>query len=897
MNRWVNRTMQGMTLEEKVGQLIMPVVNPSDRPESIRLIRNKIAKEHWGGILFQKGYLETQKTMSDELQRTSNIPLLVSLDGEWGLNMRLKDAPRYPRNMALSNIVDNSLIYQYGREVARQCRIMDIFINFAPVLDVNNNPQNPVIGTRSFGSDPMIVSCKAIAYAKGLEDGGVLAVGKHFPGHGNTSEDSHKTLPSVSASRSSLEKTELLPFREYIRSGLGGIMVGHLRVPALEPEPIPSSLSYRITTDLLKNKMGFKGLVFTDGLEMRGVQSSSKNPISVRALAAGNDILLGPISPSKALQEVVDAVKTGVLSESLINAKCKKVLEYKYRLIMDAKSAEPTLPDDVKNQIYTPASIALCQKLWRNSLLVRKNTDNTIEKLREGKYKSIAVLNIGNQGSLFENMVSKYGTVTHMVLPANSAEVTKIEQKLSSYDMVIVNQYNTSTKAVPLISRLTKKTPVILNLFTSPYYWDRNSSSFSNSKAVLIAYEYCKESVDAVVYRLFGTDGKQSVKLPTMPNTLSKHIINPISLSAIDRLAKEGIQKGAYPGCQIVVISKDNIIYNKSFGTLTGSAGAPAVNNKTLYDLASVTKAIATTPAVMLLIAQHKISLNTKLGDHVYRFADTPLENITVKELLLHQAGLTPSINFYTDLIDSSSYSGALIRYKPFREGIKIGRNAWGNPSFDWDALWVSSKRSKEYPYTFAPGIFLKNGFKDKMLDRIAFTPLRGRGSYKYSDIGFLLLQHIVENSTDMSLDDFIQKNIYSPMGVHLYFNPLEKGIKKETIAPSHKDNFLRKRIVQGTVDDETAACMGGIAGNAGLFGSAEELAKILMLYMNNGIYEGKQIIPSKIFKQFISNTGVHGYRCLGFDKPRFTGASLAASDASQHHLTDTQALQEHVSG
>ncbi|WP_455108433.1 glycoside hydrolase family 3 protein [Porphyromonas sp.] len=374
MERWVDSVYQELSPRERLGQLIMPIIYPV--PADSTQLLERLKREQWGGILFQKGLLSEQRQLTLRLQQAARPPLLIALDGEWGLYMRLKDAPRYPRSQQIA-AASTQLLEAYGREVARQCRLMGIHINFAPVLDVNSNPHNPVIGTRSFGSTVEEVKRGALAYARGLESGGVLSVAKHFPGHGDTSEDSHKTLPSVNASKARMETLELAPFRSYFAAGYGGVMTAHLRVPAYDPTGRPASLSRPITTDLLQRQMGFKGLIFTDALEMKGAQVKPGESLIVAALLAGNDILLGPPQPQQALRELEQALSKGEIPAQLLEDKCKKILRFKYALIVHPGTSQEASPAEVKRRIWTSEEARLRQQLEGLSTKRAKEQDPT----------------------------------------------------------------------------------------------------------------------------------------------------------------------------------------------------------------------------------------------------------------------------------------------------------------------------------------------------------------------------------------------------------------------------------------------------------------------------------------------------------------------------------------
>lgn len=909
MESWVKNKLSKLSLEEQVGQLIMPIVYPSADPKQIAAIESRMRRDGWGGILYQKGLLYDQAEMNRQLQQASKIPLLIALDGEWGLYMRLKDAPRYPRNMGLGKHPDNQLLYNYGREVARQCRLMGIHINFAPDVDVNINPLNPVIGTRSFGDDPKVVAEKSIAYALGLEDGHVLSVAKHFPGHGDTSEDSHKTLPTVSADKARMKRVELYPFAEYFKAGLGGVMTAHLRVPAYESDNLPSSLSPKICTKLLKDDMGFSGLVFTDGLEMKGVFGGKKINIGVAALRAGNDILLGPSKPDEMLRSIVEAVQAGELPKELIQEKCLKVLRYKYRLIIKPNDA-PAAPASVKRMIWTREAERSLGDSWLASLTLSHRDSRLWRQIERGEIKRIALLEVGKElvGTAMLQSLSGSVKIDRYSWPQHAAAQKVLLDKLAAYPLVSAHIYTTKGVPVSQLSSLAGRCPLVVGYFTSPYKVATNASWHDKTKGVVIAYEPVQEAAEAMVSLVVGQrpllseknseasqsdredptaqmEGALSGDLPRAERKPETTITSPSwylpRLRELDKLALQGIQEGIYPGCQIYVSHKGKTIYNKAFGTLTGEMKSSKVTTSTIYDLASITKAAATTPAVMQLVGSGKVKLEGRVSQYVREFADSQVGSIRVRDLLLHQSGLPAGMNFYTDLIAPDSYEGALIRYKPFDGGVRLVGNAWGNPSFSFEPTYLSTKKDEQHLRPFASGLYVSDSFRDRMIQRLAETSLREDKRYKYSDLNFFLLQLIIERVSAMPLDEFVAQNILNPIGANLYYNPVTQGVDPALIAPAQRDRFLRKQVVCGYVDDETAACLGGVGGNAGLFGSAEELAKICQLLLKQGVWEGKQILPKGMVRLFTSQTNDGRTRFLGFDRKRPQGTSPTAESAS----------------
>lgn len=497
MTHWVDSVFKTLNTEEQLAQLIMPIVYPSQNTQDIKREEQRFSKFKWGGILYQKGLMAHQLIMNKRLQQTNSIPLLIALDGEWGLYMRLKDAPRFPRNLGLGLAGDAQMLYEYGREIARECRLMGIHVNFAPTVDVNINPLNPVIGSRSFGSTPSVVSQLSEAYALGLEDGGVLSVAKHFPGHGDTSEDSHKTLPIVQATRKRLELVELAPFKHYINSGLGGIMTAHLRVPALENRSIPSSLSPNVCTDLLKKDLGFQGLIFTDGLEMEGVQTQSLGDIGVAALLAGNDILLGPASPEAQLNNLVLAYWDGRLPAKLIEEKVRKVLAYKYRLIISERPSTATA-ETINKLIWTSSAKNLQQKLWMNSLYTIHKAPEAQALLNSNKIQRIAVLDYGKSG--FEVTQTPITGRNGQII--NFLDLPSLQQSYKDYDLIVIN--SSATQRLPeAIMTIANKRPTILNLYTTPFKF-KGADWIRSFLLVQLTMEATAEARRATLGKLLG---------------------------------------------------------------------------------------------------------------------------------------------------------------------------------------------------------------------------------------------------------------------------------------------------------------------------------------------------------------------------------------------------------
>lgn len=875
--QWVDSVMRRLSLKERVGQLFIYTIAPQINKSNKELLRKVVQDYKVGGLLFSGGLMQNQATLTNEAQQMAEVPLMITFDGEWGLSMRLRGTPVFPRNMVLGCIQDDSLIYEYGREVARQCRELGVQVNFAPVADVNINPQNPVINTRSFGESPVNVANKVIAYAKGLEDGGVLSVSKHFPGHGDTDVDSHKALPTLPFSRERLDSVELYPFRKAIHAGLGGIMVGHLEVPVFEEHGgLPSSLSRNVVYDLLVRELKFKGLIFTDALAMKGVATNSS--VCLQALKAGNDLLLVPRRIKEEVEAVMDAVKRGELSEEEVNEKCRKVLTYKYALGLAKK---PTIRlSGLGTRINTPETRNLIRRLNLAAITVLGNESKVLPL--DPAIKEVAVLNVGDSKEIqpFLKALSQYTRPVEFQLAANLSEpqCEQLRDTLAHYKRILVcvtEQRLASYQA--FFAKFAPEMPVVYVCFIAGKHTLQIHRGISAAEAMVLAHSsdddvqkqvadmlYGKAEVDgrlsASIGGLFATGTGMTLGRQTVPHFVpEEHGMNSRILAKIDTIAENGIREGAYPGCQVVVLKDGKEMYNKAFGTAT---------TQSVYDLASLTKTTATLLAVMKLYDKGLLNLTDRASDYLPFLQNTDKKNITVRELLMHESGLPSTILFYQDAIDKKSYTGSLFKAKYDKtHPARIGAQTWANPNFHFRKGLTSKTPSAEYTMQVADSLWLNRSFKKEYLQMIADAPLKDK-RYRYSCVGFIVLQQLVEARAGMPMDEFLAKEYYTPMGLkRTGYLPL-RFLKKDEIIPSSIDPFLRKTVLQGFVHDESAAFQGGVSGNAGLFSTAEEVARIYQMLLNGGELDGKRYLSKETCRLFTTTVSKISRRGLGFDKP-----------------------------
>lgn len=890
MNHWVDSVYARLSPDERLGQLFMVIANPkSDAANMKRLIRY-VEEMKIGGILFHKGDPVTQADVTNRLQKLSKVPMLVALDGEWGLSMRLSNTTRFPKNMMLGAIENDTLLYEYGKEVARQCKEMGIHINFAPDIDVNSNTANPVIGLRSFGETPEIVTEKGLAYAAGLESEGIISVAKHFPGHGDTSEDSHYTLPTVHQSRARLDSVELYPFKKYIESGFAGVMTGHLKIPSLDKSNEPTSLSSRIVTDLLQKEFGFSGLCFTDALAMKGASEKKEDNPSLKALLAGNDILLAPAAPLSDFEAIKQMVADGKFDKKIIADRCKKVLQYKY--IAGLSEYKPVQLQGLSQRLNSPHAEWLAQKLNAEAVTLLKN-DSSFLPLKNLDKNKIALLSVGETTSCdFQEMASRYASVARFQLPRNATarQVDTLYAALEKYDVIICGIHTVRIPESLQLRKLVARKKVVYAFFTLPYFCKEYKASLRNARGVVMAYENTPMAQQYAAQLIFGgipAKGKLSVSIPSLyyagtgeftqktrlgyfqPEEVG---VNAAGLSEIDKIVKEGLDEKAYPGCQVLVAKDGMIIYQKAFGYYDYSANEK-VSLASVYDLASSSKAAGTLPALMKAYDMKKFTLNSKIADFIPELKASDKEDLRIKELLYHQSGVTPTINFYVDAVDKDSYKGSLYSLKhDAGHPVQFDARTYVRDKFSFLPGIVSFVPKKGYSLEVAKNFYVHTSFTDTIIREIKDSKLRNRGKYKYSCVNFIMLKMMVENQTKQPMDQFLYKNFYFPLGaVSTRYTPLQY-MDTSLIVPTEEDKFLRKQVLRGHVHDESAAFQGGVSGNAGLFSNANDLAKLLQMYLDAGSYGGERYLTPSTTRLFTQSKSATCRRGLGFDKPSGDG-------------------------
>lgn len=866
---WVDSIMSEMTMEEKIGQLFMIRAFSKDDPKRIAFVKRQIKDYHVGGVCFFQGDPVRQTNLAKEYQNLAKYPLIVSMDAEWGLGMRFpKTTLSYPKQMTIGAINDHQLIYRMGKEMGRQLQLAGVNMNFAPVLDVNNNPQNPVINYRSFGEDRFSVASKGYAYMKGLQDADVMACLKHFPGHGDTGTDSHFDLPVITHDRDRLDSVELFPFTMLMERGAPAVMVAHLQVPVLDDRKNrPTSLSKNVVTDLLRDEIGFKGLAITDGMEMEAVTKYYAPGLAdVEAILAGNDIVCVPEDIDAAIKAVSDAVTDGTISVSRLDQSVKRILEAKYDMNLHQIRTIAS-PSRVMQAANSAESKIIKSKIFEKAITLVSNKDEIfpINDLKKYNYGSISLgSNTLNQ---FQQKLLYYVDIDHTFLEKGSSELDvkmKVNQ-LSKKDLVFITledmskyaskNYGVDPTHVDLINQLAEKTKVVLVVFGTPY----SLQYFENLDNIIVAYEDDPMAMDAAAQAVMGAieiTGKLPVsassvhpvgtgsKVPSL-NRLGFALPEAVGLRSdtlrkIDSLVDDLIKQKAAPGCQVLVAKDNKIVYHKAYGHHTYQKNLP-VGLWDVYDLASVTKVLASTVSAMHLEDQGKFDARAPIRQYIPEEDTTNKANLVYEDLLAHHAGLAAWIPFYRYTVEGER------KKKPSPE-------------------YYRPMETDSFNVMVTPGLYLREDYPDTIWRKIFSSKLRETNNYRYSDLAFYIMNRTIKNITGYEVDGYADINFYQPLGLRkTMFSPY-RIVNQDDIVPSELDQYWRNQVVDGTVHDMGAAMLGGVSGHAGLFSNAYEVGVLMQMVLNGGNYGGRQYIKPETIEYYTQRHWRSSRRGIGWD-------------------------------
>lgn len=871
-----------MTVPEKLGQLLMVhywgVYSSAESPEYKELVR-LVEQDHIGGLILgtDRGVLGIERSQLyptaitlNNLQKLAQVPLIVGSDFEAGTGMRLDEGTYFPAAMAMAATGDPKLAYEEGETVALESRAAGIQWIFAPDADVNDNPDNPIINTRSFGEDPQSVAEYVVQFVRGVQDNGAIATVKHFPGHGNVSTDSHLSLPVVPGSREEIESVEMVPFRAAIAEGVQSVMPGHLEVPAFEPDPsTPATISPAILTGLLRNQMKFRGLIVTDALDMGGVTALlPPGEAAVRAVLAGADVLLMPPYPDAALEGLENAVKSGRLPMARVDESVRRILEAKARVGLDKNRYVDVAHLDEK--IGLPSYEAVSEKIAARGVTVLCDSQKLLP-LDAAKPLRVLLVSLSADpdaypGAALEPEIRwRVDSLTALRADTSFSPVSNLKlPPADSYDVAIAALFvrvadRKGNVGFPADQRafvnqmLATGKPVIVVALGSPYL----IAQFPNAKTWVAEFSTNRVSQTAVASAIFGETAIGG-KIPvTVPGVIKRGeglniaanpmTLEPASAAMTDRLKPvytlldKAVADGAFPG-GVLGVGWHGKLAVHPFGKLENEGEAYGADKNSMYDMASLTKAMVTTAAVMMLVEQKRLDLDAPVGRYLPEFAAAAKNDtnpswrahVTVRMLLLHDSGLPGVRRYY---LETKGHDEILAR-------------------------------AMAEPLVHEPGV-----------------------QVEYSDLGFMLLGAIVERLTGQTLDQFAQQNIFQPLGMdRTMFRP-PKSLR-DNIAPTENDTVYRKRMIWGEVHDENAWAMGGVAGQAGLFSTVPDVAVFAQMLLNGGIYAHVRLLDRATIQQFTTRVNIgDSARTLGWDvitSPEHTGKYFSPSAFGHYGFTGT---------
>lgn len=861
---WVDSVYNKLNLDERIGQLFMTAAYSNQGKKHQEYIHRLVKNHHIGGLIFMQGGPMRQAKLTNHYQAIAEVPLLIGMDLEWGLGMRLDSTIHYPKQLTLGAIQDNQLVYKMGQQIGEQMKTMGVHVNFAPVADININPNNPVIGYRSFGEDKYNVAAKATAYMKGLQDAGVVACAKHFPGHGDTETDSHFELPIVAHSKARLDSIEYYPFQQLIDNRVQGVMSAHLHVPAIDAtNNLSSSLSKPAITDELRGRLGFEGLIFTDALNMDAVTLHFEpGMVELQAFIAGNDILLFSQDVPKAIKTIKKAIRKRQIKRQELEQRVKRILLAKFASGLN--NPQLTNTDNLILRLNNPQFQSLNRSLYEKAITVVENKDNLLP-FQLLDTLQLASLSINGDHKLLTNSLNKY-----LYCPDfdyTSQDSSSLLEKLSLFDAVVVSvspsntpasNHGISSEAIRLVKDLARRTHVIVVVLGSPY----SIKHFDGIDNIICANQdnfHTQEIVPQVLFGGLPATGRMSVSSGPFQTNLgittssldrlsyaSPEAVGMSSrvLNKIDDIAHEAISNHATPGLQVLVARNGKVVFEKAYGYFTYDSLQPTTL-ETIYDIASITKVAATLQAIHFLVDKGMIDMDKKLSYYLPGLKNTNKEHMIIRDILSHQAGLWPYLPFWKNTLEDGMPLPGFYTYYP----------------------------QDKFPFYVAQGLYSSAEIMEKLWQWVVDSQIREKTErtpydYKYSDMGYYLLQRLVEALLNQPMEDFLTQNLYDPLGLTtLSYLPLCK-FPIDRIAPTEDDQEFRKSLIKGSVHDQGAALIGGVAGHAGLFSNVNDLAKLLQMHLQNGEYGGETYYKATTLEEFRIPQYKSNRRGAGWDKP-----------------------------
>ncbi|HPW61850.1 MAG TPA: serine hydrolase [Cyclobacteriaceae bacterium] len=857
--RWVDSVFQTLNTHEKIGQLFMISASAYNNEEELEQLTSMIKNYHPGGILITQGGPQSHANLINKLQGESSVPLLVGIRAAWGLSQSLDSVISFQKPMVLGSIQNNDLVYNLGKEIAREMSVLGIHVNFAPNADFAIDSQSYPNTLSYFSDNAKRTGEKAISFTKGLQQNGALVCTIHLP---------ELTKPKITETRDStlflninkIDSIGLSVFYQLSDQGIDGILTSNLHFTPPE-QSMNSPATQIFMPEILKSRLNFKGVVFGDITYLEKLAGNQQaGEIEKLALEMGHDMLINPNDLAGAVKKISKAIKKDKALQARLNEAVKKVLAAKYKAGLYNHQSINT--DNLVSRINSPSAKLLKHQLSESSVTILRNSKKSVPiSLIEGK--RFASISIGKEEqNEFTRYLSKYAAFQHYALRM-AGDTLSLKAKLASADVIVIGVFPYASSFVnevaPFIRSLARKKTVILCHFGNP----KELIQWKELPTVLAGYtdeDWIPKIAAQIVFGGMYAQGVFPITVSdefkegqglasTSLNRFSYSLpeaagIDSKTLEQIDAIAHEAIDSGATPGSHLLVAKDGKVIYEHSAGWLTYENKIP-VTEQTIYDLASVTKVSATLQTVMFMHEKGLIDINKKASVYLPELKESNKKDFIIKDILTHQAGLWPFLPFWAETVKDGKLLPAYYSYQT----------------------------NLDYPFPVAEGIYASKVMKDSLWSwiikaKIREKPPRTVYDYRYSDMGFYILQRLAEKMLNQPIEDFLEQNIYEPLGAYtLGYLPLRK-FPIDQIAPTEDDKLFRKELLIGYVHDQGAAMYGNVAGHAGLFGNANDLAKLGQMLLQKGSYGGQQFFKPETIELFINKQYETSRRGLGWDKP-----------------------------
>ncbi len=859
--QWVDSIYSSLTTAEKIGQLFMLPISTYSNESEKEFFIEQVKKYKPGSILITQGTPYSLAKVTNKLQSQSQVPLLFAMNAEWGLGQTLDSTIRFPKPLQLGAIINDSLLFQLGQEIGLQMNTIGMHMNLAPNADIDISDDLYPNTLRYFSDNKIRVTNKSIQLMKGLQSKGVLAITKHLA---NQKKDHHTAIKDSSAifNLNQIDTIGFYPFQKLMEAGIDGVITSHLDfVLAGKKKAIPVPISELFLSEVIKNQLPYQGLTMAEVPYLKKISHKSrKGETEKLAFIVGNDVIIQPSNLSTSIRKISRAIKKDKKLEEQLGASVKKILGAKFNAGLNTKKYIDT--DNLWRKLNSPKALLLQNILTQATITVAKNSLNLIpvSSLENKKFASISIGK--TEANEFNHYLSKYANFQKLSVNTLK-DASELYNKIREVDLIVIALYPSVKgfllQIAPIIKKISTQHQIIICGFGDP----EELRFFEDQSTLLLIYADDDLSQKNAAQIIFGGLPSHGVLPLTIAGSLveghgfetkkqdrfsysipEEAGMDSKTLEKIKVIMRESIDIHATPGCQVLIAKDGKVVFEHSEGWFTYEKKNP-VTDETIYDLASVTKVTATLQTIMFMQEKGLIDINKKISFYLPELKTSNKKDFIIKDILTHQAGLWPFLPFWSQTVTDSS-----LRKE-----------------------YYSTIQNEDYPFPVADDLYASKSMKDSLWNwiidaKVREKPARTVFDYRYSDMGFYILQHLAEKILSQPMEEFLEQNMYEPIGAYtLGYLPRNK-FPASQIAPTEDDKLFRKKLLTGYVHDQGAAMHGGIAGHAGLFSTANDLAKLGQMWLQKGAYGGHYYFKPETLALFTGKQYENSRRGLGWDKP-----------------------------